>query len=98
VIWPLLMISTLSHLPSYPMIQSALEILTILNPAEMIRVFSVMRMGAGSMLGASYHDWITWAEGSSALSIFIATIAVWILVCLIMSGGLWKRGEQRATE
>src|SRR5699024_7791380 len=56
IIWPLLMISVPSQLPSSKLVQPALQILTILDPAEFIRVFSVMRMGAGSVFGADYNQ------------------------------------------
>lgn len=94
VAWPLLMISTLSHLPSYKMIQPTLQALTILNPAEFIRIFTMMQLGAGSAFGADYDRWITWATGSSGIVIFICVIAIWITLAILLSGFIWNRGDQ----
>ncbi len=93
VIWPLLIISILSHLPSYQFVQPALQMLTILNPAEFIRVFSVMRMGAGSAFGADYYEWITLATSSYGPIIFFSIFIGWIVILLFVSGFIWSRGE-----
>lgn len=94
IIWPLLMISILSQLPSYKLVQPTLQILTILNPAEFVRVFSVMRMGAGSVFGADYNQWIVWATSSYGLLIFIGVFLSWILLSIFISGFIWnRRGE-----
>lgn len=94
IIWPLLMISTLSQLPSYKLVQPTLQILTILNPAEFVRVFSIMRMGAGSVFGADYNQWIVWSTSSYGLLIFIGVFLSWILLSIFISGFIWnRRGE-----
>lgn len=98
VIWPLVMISTLSHLPSYKMIQPSLQVLTLLNPAEFIRVFAMMRLGAGSAFGADYDQWITWATGNIGLVTFILILAGWIFISLLLSGWIWNRGDKYGTK
>ena len=97
IIWPLLMISVLSQLPSYKLVQPALQILTILNPAEFIRVFSVMRMGAGSVFGADYNQWITWTTSSNGLLIFLGVFLSWILLSIFVGGFIWNRSEKDGT-
>lgn len=94
VIWPLLMISTLTYLPSYKLIQPTLQVLTIINPAEFIRVFTMMRLGAGSAFGADYDQWITWATGTSGLVIFILVFSVFTVVAVLISSYLWNRGDK----
>lgn len=94
VAWPLLMISTLSHLPSYNLIQPVLQLLTILNPAELIRIFTMIQLGAGSAFGADYDQWITWASGNIGIVIFILMISLWIIVAILLSGFIWNRGDQ----
>lgn len=96
--WPLLMISLLSLLPSYQMIQPTLQFLTILNPAELIRVFTMMRLGAGSAFGADYDQWITWATSDGGLFIFILVFLAIIVVTLFVSSLIWKRGDQYGTQ
>lgn len=95
--WPLIIISLLSLLPSYQMIQPTLQFVTILNPAELIRIFTMMRLGAGSAFGAEYDAWITWATSNSGLIIFIVVFLSIIIVTLFISSLLWKRGEQYGT-
>lgn len=97
IIWPLLMISLLSQLPSYKMIQPVLQVLTILNPAEFVRVFSIMRIGGGSVFGASYDVWITWALSSSGILIFILVFLSWIIGSIIVGGFVWNRGDKNGT-
>lgn len=98
MIWPLLMVSTLSHLPSYQLIQPSLQVLTLLNPAEFVRVFSIMRMGAGSAFGPEYYQWITWATSYTGLLIFAVVFLSWILLSVFIGGFIWSRGEKNGTE
>ena len=98
IIWPLLMISTLSHLPSYNLIQPALQALTLLNPAEFVRVFFVMRLGAGSAFGANYDEWIIWATNSYGLMIFTGICLTWIIASLLLGGFIWNRGDQNGSK
>jgi len=98
IIWPLLMISTLSQLPSYNFVQPTLQTLTLLNPAEFVRVFTIMRIGAGSAFGADYDQWITWATSSYGLFIFIGVFLIWILASIFIGGFIWSRGEKNGRE
>src|SRR5690606_32385417 len=94
VIWPLLMISLLTQLPSYKLVQPTLEVLTILNRAEFIRVFSMMRLGAGSAFGADYDALITWALSNNGLIIFIIMLIIYVFVTLFISSWIWNRGDK----
>lgn len=98
VIWPLIIISTLSQLPSYKLIRPTLQVLTILNPAEFIRIFSIMRLGAGTVFGAEYDQWITWATSSYGLLIFITIFISWIVVLISISSFIWNRGKRNASK
>lgn len=94
VIWPLLIISSLTFLPSYKMIQPTLQVLTILNQAEFIRIFTMMRLGAGSAFGADYDMWITWATGDYGLLIFVLGISLFIVLAIFISSWIWNRGDK----
>lgn len=94
LIWPLLIISTLSHLPSYNMVQPTLQFLTLLNPAEWIRIFSIMRMGSGSAFGASYDQWITWVTSQSGLFILLGLMLLWIAIPIVIGAFVWNRGDK----
>src|SRR5699024_12838714 len=67
IAWPLLMISTLSQLPSYKTMQPALQIFTLLNPAKLARVYSIMSIGTGSAFGADNDKRITWTNSNNIL-------------------------------
>lgn len=94
IIWPLLMISTLSHLPSYKLIQPTLQVLTILNPAEFVRVFSIMRLGAGAAFGATYDAWITWATSDLGIWLFLLIACLWMIGSILFGGLIWRKGER----
>jgi Cu-processing system permease protein len=68
--------------------------LTLLNPAEFVRVFSIMRLGAGSAFGAEYDQWITWATSSYGLVVFSGIFLIWILAAIFVGGFIWSRGEK----
>src|SRR5699024_3844859 len=92
------MISVLSQLPSYQLIRPFLEGLTVLNPAEFIRVFSIIRMGAGSAFGAEYAQWSVWATSRYGVVVFFAICLGWIFVAVFVGGFIWSRGYKHAEE
>lgn len=98
VIWPLLIISILSHLPSYKLVQPTLQVLTLLNPAEFVRVFSIMRLGAGSAFGADYYKWITWVTSSYGLLVLFGIFLSWIFISIFVGGFIWNRGDKNGAE
>lgn len=98
VIWPLLIISILSYLPSYKLVQPTLQVLTLLNPAEFVRVFSIMRLGAGSAFGADYYKWITWVTSSYGLLVFFGIFLSWIFISIFVGGFIWNRGDKNGAE
>ncbi|HEY4600862.1 MAG TPA: ABC transporter permease subunit [Cerasibacillus sp.] len=94
VIWPLLLISILSLLP-YSMLYTILEVSTFLNPAELVRIFSMMKIGAGSVFGPEYNQWVTWANGPFGTPVFIGVVIIWIIMTIGFSAFIWERRDQR---
>ena len=92
--WPALLIAGLGMLP-YPWIKPGVSALTLLNPAELARIFAVIKLGGGSMFGADYADWVAWMRGGSGTLGFAGVCLLWIAVCLGLSGWLWERGRRR---
>jgi Cu-processing system permease protein len=88
--WPTLLIAVLGFLP-YPMIKPALQTLTFLNPAEIIRVFMVTRIGGGSSFGPEYYEWIRWMRGTSGLIGFAGANILWIASTLLLGTVTWER-------
>src|SRR5699024_2204321 len=78
IIWQLLMISILSQLPTYNLVQPTLQTLTVVYSADFVRVCTILRIGVGSALDADYDQWITWATSSYGLFMFIGVF----LICI----------------
>lgn len=92
IAWPPLLIAFLGQLP-YLWIKPALTALTMLNPAEWMRLFTVVKLGGGSTLGPEYYFWMEWMQGPFGTAAFLAVLALWITVLLGAACGLWERGR-----
>ncbi|GBF76976.1 ABC transporter permease [Paenibacillus sp. 598K] len=92
--WAPLLIGTLGMLP-YMWIKPAVTVLTALNPAELTRLFVVVKLGAGSVLGPEYYDWVRWIRGAAGTIGFAALCALWIAVLGGGSAWLWERRRSR---
>ena len=92
--WPTLLLSVLGFLP-YLWIKPALVTLVLFNPAELNRLFLIVKMGGGSILGPDYYRWVEWIEGPSGSFLFVAIVIGWIVVCMELAIRLWERGRRR---
>jgi Cu-processing system permease protein len=92
--WPTLLIAALGILP-YLWIKPALVTLTFLNPAELVRLFVVIKLGGGSALGPEYYDWVRWVVRPGGTWLFIAACLAWIAVSVSAAYLLWERGRSR---
>ncbi len=88
--WPTLLVSTLGWLP-YAWIKPALVVLTFCNPAELIRLFMVVQMGGGSILGPEYYQWVEWIKQPLGPVVFFAVLAVWLILALSAATLIWER-------
>lgn len=96
ILWPLLMISLLSQLPSYQLVKPTLQIATIFNPAEFIRLFSILRIDAGTMFGAEYDHLISWGTSTDGFVLFLCAMLIWMIAPILIGGFIWSRGENNA--
>lgn len=94
IIWPLLFISILSILP-YSMLYTIIEISTFINPAELVRIFAMMKTGAGSVFGPEYNQWVTWVNSPLGTPVFIVVVIIWIAVTIGLGALIWERRDQR---
>ena len=88
MIWPTALIAILGTLP-YPMIGALMKIAMIMNPAEFLRFFLVIRLDGGAIFGQAYDglvplfdEGIVWGVLFLYAFVFIAIfgfIAVWFL-------------------
>jgi Cu-processing system permease protein len=92
--WPSLLISGLGLLP-YLWIKPAVVLLTILNPAELVRLFIIVKLGGGSVLGPEYYEWVNWIKRPMGTLSFIVLCITWIGTALSLSNWLWERGRAR---
>ncbi|HEY8529527.1 MAG TPA: ABC transporter permease [Paenibacillaceae bacterium] len=90
IAWPTLLIAGLGLLP-HPWIKPALAALTALNPAELVRLFVVVKLGGGSVFGPEYYAWMNWIRGSGGTAGFLAICLVWIAAALAFSHFVWER-------
>ncbi len=95
IAWQPILISLLGMMP-YPWIKPALTAFSFLNPAELTRLFTVVKLGGGSMLGPEYYEWIVWIRRPAGSWGFAGVALLWITLSLLASYGLWERGRKRA--
>ena len=88
MIWPTALMAILGALP-YTMIGALMKIAMILNPAEFLRFFFVIRLDGGSIFGQAYdgliplfEEGIVWGVLFLYAFVFIALfgfISIWLL-------------------
>jgi len=88
--WPTLLISVLSFVP-YTWIKPLLQIAIFLNPAEFVRVFSVARLGGGSIFGPEYYKWMYWVDSPLGDVGFVALCLLWIGATMYAAITAWER-------
>jgi Cu-processing system permease protein len=93
--WPTLLLAILGLMP-YLWIKPLLVVLTFLNPAELVRLFIVIKLGGGSILGPEYYQWVTWVQQPWGSTIFIGICLLWISFSILIVYAIWERGRSRA--
>ncbi|APO45763.1 MULTISPECIES: ABC transporter permease [Paenibacillus] len=90
--WPTLLLSVLGLMP-YLWVKPLLIILTLINPAELVRLFVVIKLGGGSILGPEYYRWVEWVQQPSGSWIFIGICLFWIAFSVLAVYAIWERGR-----
>ncbi|MBR2565415.1 MAG: ABC transporter permease subunit [Paenibacillus sp.] len=93
--WPALLLAVLGLMP-YLWIKPLLVLLTFLNPAELVRLYIVIKLGGGSILGPEYYQWVTWVQQPSGSLIFIGICLLWVSCSILVVYTIWERGRSRA--
>lgn len=88
--WPTLLISILSFLP-YTWIKPVLQVVTMFNPAEFVRLFSVVWLGGGSIFGPEYYKWVNWFDSPFGAVGFITLCFIWISLTMLAAIFVWER-------
>jgi len=94
IAWPSILIAALGMMP-YLWVKPAVTVLTFLNPAELTRLFTVVKLGGGSTLGPEYYNWMVWIRSPWGTPVFAGVTIVWIGLALTVAYGLWERGRGR---
>jgi len=94
IAWAPLLIAVLGMLP-YMWIKPGITLLTLFNPAELARLFAVVKLGGGAMLGAEYYDWVKWIRQPAGFYGFVTMCMLWIAIATGAAGMLWERGRTR---
>ncbi|MFH5185403.1 ABC transporter permease [Paenibacillus sp. TAB 01] len=92
--WPTLLIALLNLMP-YIWIKPLLAVLTVLNPAELVRCYVVVKLGGGAALGPEYYEWIRWIQGPAGSWGFAAFCLLWVGVAMGCAFWVWERGRSR---
>ncbi|WP_145047633.1 ABC transporter permease [Paenibacillus xylanexedens] len=90
--WPTLLLAILGIVP-FLWVKPLLVVLTFINPAELIRLFVVIKLGGGSVLGPEYYQWVTWVQQPSGSWIFLTICLLWITCSVFVVYGIWERGR-----
>jgi len=88
--WSTILIALLGILP-YLWIKPVLVALTFLNPAELVRLFVVVKLGGGSVLGPEYYDWVQWVQEPSGTLAFLGGCAAMIVLSGVLVCWIWER-------
>ncbi|WLR50404.1 ABC transporter permease subunit [Bacillus tianshenii] len=77
--------------------QAAISLLTVsvlLNPAELIRVWTIVAMNSASIFGPHLYDLTVWSESTVGQLLFILSVIAWIILPLACSYLILNRGVQ----
>lgn len=91
--WPTILISFLGYLP-YMFIKPLLIGLIFFNPAELTRLFIVVKMGGGSILGPEYYQWVGWIQQPVGTALFLFVCLMWIVFLMAGSAFVWERRKE----
>lgn len=92
--WTTILISVLGLLP-YLWIKPVLIAFTFLNPAELVRLFVVIKLGGGSVLGPEYYEWVTWIQQPGGSLLFFVVCLAWVGISITGVYWIWERGRSR---
>jgi Cu-processing system permease protein len=90
MIWPMLLIGILSFL-RYNMVKPVLMTLTVLNPAELLRIFFVIQFAGGSIFGQQYYQIIDFLKQSIAFLYLVIFLFIYVVGLLGLSTFLLAR-------
>ncbi|GFN32304.1 ABC transporter permease [Paenibacillus xylaniclasticus] len=88
--WPSVLLAVLGMLP-FMYVKPLLVILTFLNPAELVRLFVIVKLGGGSILGPEYYEWVGWISKPTGSVWFACIVLCWATAASAVSYIIWER-------
>ena len=88
--WPTVLIAFLNQIP-YPMINLILKFSLLVNPAEMLRILFVVKLGGGAVFGQSYDDLTKFLASDYSLWIVFLYLIIFSVVALVISAWRMER-------
>ncbi|MFB9274308.1 ABC transporter permease [Cohnella cellulosilytica] len=88
--WSTILIALLGNLP-YVWIKPVLVFFTFVNPAELVRLFVVIKLGGGAVLGPEYYDWVQWVQGTGGTLGFLGGCAALVGLSGALVCWIWER-------
>lgn len=70
-----------------------ISISVFLNPIELIRVFTIIFLGSGTIFGPSIYDFTIWAESTAGSLLFAVSCLIWMIIPLFIANVQLKRGS-----
>lgn len=64
----------------------------LLNPVELVRVWTIISMESGTVFGPHLYGLTIWSEGMIGQITFAITAILWVVIPLIISNSMLKRG------
>ncbi|HHY71741.1 MAG TPA: ABC transporter permease subunit [Bacillus bacterium] len=64
----------------------------LLNPVELVRVWTIISMDSGSIFGPHLYDLTVWSEGNIGQIVFAITAILWVFIPIFISNRMLKRG------
>ncbi|WP_017756265.1 ABC transporter permease [Calidifontibacillus oryziterrae] len=64
----------------------------LLNPVELVRVWTIITMESGTIFGPHLYDLTIWSEGMVGQLTFSITAILWIIIPLIIANFMIRRG------
>ncbi|MGX1902347.1 ABC transporter permease [Thermolongibacillus altinsuensis] len=68
----------------------------IMNPVELVRVWTITAMKSGTIFGPQLYEWTKWAESMNGQFVFFGVACIWMVIPLIFANFLIKRGNRDA--
>lgn len=84
MIWPTALIAVLGLVP-YPMIETVMKMAMVLNPAEFLRIFLIIKWDSGSILGQSYDSIVHLYQSRAGWPILAIYLVAYDLILFALS-------------